>query len=110
MQSFYNRIPAMAKMGGMLTNEYTHTSRQLRNILIDFDIMDKIFPRIKAGLRRKYFPSLRFTCVMLMARNNVKTPIDIPLARTRAKGLMLQNDFNEIWAAINEEMSAFIFD
>jgi len=110
LQSFYNRIPAVARICGMTLDKSVYTAKNIQNILIDFDIMDDVFPRIKHALRRKYFPSLRFTCIMLMAKNNIVPPVEVPVARTIAKGLLLQQDFDEIWMKINDEVSSYIFD
>lgn len=109
-QSFYNRIPAMVRMSGMLLDEKKYGVKKIQSILVDFDIMDNIFPQIKKNLKRQYFPSLRFTCLMLMARNNVIPPIAIPLARTKSKGETLKKDFDEIWDEINKVWTDYIFN
>lgn len=108
LSTCYNRIPAIGQMAGML-KKVKITQRQIVNILSDFDTMHEIFPKIKYKLERKYFPSLRFTCLMLLKRYHVHMDLEIPITRTKSKTQSLVNDFHLMWDYINEEISSSIF-
>lgn len=108
LQSFYNRIPAFAKHLGMVKNTKI-TTKQTSNILQDFSLMHEIFPRIRHRLARRYFPSIRAVALLLLEKYNVELSLTIPLARNARKAAEIREDFEMIWANINEELTDFYF-
>ena len=102
-QIFYNRIPAIAAQLKLADFRNITTTKQIANILDDFESMHEIFGRIRHKLQRRYFPNLRFTALKLMEKHGVKLPIAIPMTRTNVKKIVLEKDFEKIWECIREE-------
>lgn len=99
---YYNRIPAILAGIGFRDFAYSNT-KQFQDIMHDFDLMDKIFPTIKAKLGRSYFPNLRYIAIRLMQRHGVALPCTIPLARTTRKLESLEQMYYAIWDAIEQK-------
>lgn len=110
LNAFYNRIPAIAKNFGFNLKLPIVSSRLVNVICKDFEAMNDIFPRIRHKLTRKYFPSIRAICLMLMERYKIPNVLDIPIARTAQKTFELRQCFDEIWEFINEELTNYFFE
>ena len=102
-QIFYNRIPAIAAKLKLADFRNITTTKQIANVLDDFESMHEIFGRIRHKLQRRYFPNLRFTALKLMEKHGIKLPIHIPMTRTNLKKEVLEKDFETIWDCIAEE-------
>jgi hypothetical protein len=109
LNAFYNRIPAIAYNLGFDIQLPKVTNRLIMAICADFEAMNEIFPRIRHKLDRKYFPSIRGVCLMLLERYGVPNILNIPVARTVQKVVELKLVFEEIWGYINEELTNLIF-
>jgi hypothetical protein len=99
---FYNRIPAILSGLGIQRFRFSDTNK-FQDILHDFDLMDRIFASLKPQLGRTYFPNLRFIAIKLMHRHGLSTVVPIPLARTSRKCESLEEIYNLIWNAIEEQ-------
>lgn len=108
--NFCNRIPNIAHTQGFNINMPKISQRLYGVICHDFEEMHKIFPRIKHLLKRKYFPSIRGVCLLLMERYEVPNILNIPIAHTKTKAYELRNTFLQIWDEINKEMFDMIFN
>lgn len=99
---YYNRIPAILAGLGLSQFRFSDTSK-FQDILHDFDLMDQIFDSLKSKLGRTYFPNLRFIAVKLMRRHGLQPSVPIPLARTLRKLQALEDVYNIIWHAIEDQ-------
>jgi len=107
--SFYNRIPAIAKGEGLHIQNPIITKRLFNLITSDFEQMHDIFPRIRHKLNRKYFPSIRAVCLLLMERYKIPNVFHVPIAQTLSKAKDLRTHFELIWDEINIEMTDMLF-
>lgn len=107
--NFCNRIPKIASSYGFNLELPRISHRLYMTICEDFQQMHNIFPRIRHILKRKYFPSIRGVCLLLMARYNIPNILNIPIAQTKSKAVELQKTFDQIWDEINKELSDLFF-
>ena len=106
LAKYYNRIPAILGMAGYDRGTCTVPKDAYNRILCDFDRLAKAFNDIKEDVGRKYFPSLRYIALKLMARHEVKTDWPITGMRTMHKKNALDKIYNLMWEAVNKREDA----
>jgi hypothetical protein len=102
---YYNRIPAILAGLSMLDYRQGRNTGKFAMIMKDFERMHEVFYEIRLGLKRKYFPSLRYVALRLMEKHGVEMPIKIPLTRTVQKRVELGSVYQTIWDYIISQES-----
>lgn len=100
---YYNRIPAILSGLAMLDYRQGRNAGKFAKIMDDFERMHKVFYEIRLGLKRKYFPSLRYVALRLMDKHGVVMPLKIPLTRTTQKRIELAIIYKTIWDYITNQ-------
>lgn len=96
LQSYYNRIPAIALELGLVKAVPKITRQQYCEIVDDFKYIEHIFNDDKKVYGRQYFPNIRFLVLELFRIHKVPLPVDIPPIVTPQKRLELAGLFDNL--------------
>lgn len=97
MRIYYNRIPFILQAIG-LSKSPKPTNQQYRDIMVEYDRFHEWFMNRRTGLRRYYFPSMRFLALKWLHQFSIELPYRIPLARTNRK----EKELEEIWTLFKQ--------
>jgi hypothetical protein len=103
LKIYYNRVATVLNEFNITDTRKHYSPELINNVIEDFKKMHFMFEKIKKDLKRTYFPNLKYVALKLLLKYGFTNPFNLKLAKTPARLLKLNKDYDLIWNIIEEE-------